>query len=59
MFRDSSSSRTMLRHPLPQIIRKGGVETYTISPSMERRALTVALNPSAVDGITINFSALS
>ena len=36
-----------------------GVETHTLPPSRDRSALTVALNPSAVDGTTINFSPFS
>jgi hypothetical protein len=35
------------------------VELTPSTPSRDRSALTVALNPSAVDGTTINFSAFS
>jgi hypothetical protein len=58
-----------LRHLLAQvlyqqshtvILRKGeSVETPTLPPSRERRALTLARKPSAVDGTTISFSDFS
>ena len=35
-----------------------GVETHTLSPSMDRSAMTAALKPLAVDDTTISFSAL-
>jgi hypothetical protein len=35
------------------------VETHTFPPSRDRSVMTAALNPSAVDGMTINFSLFS
>jgi hypothetical protein len=70
MFRDPNSSRTTISGILfPRLLtycrtqRSSGREKVwkltPSPPSRERSALTVALNPSAVDGTTINFSALS
>jgi len=70
MFRDSSSSRTMLSGtPLPRLITRSRTQrsservkvwkpTTSLS-SRDRSALTAARNTSAVDGTTINFSRLS
>ena len=66
MFRDSSTSLTTLSGiPLPRFLNRsraqrssGSVKVWKLTsfPSRDRNALTAALNPSAVDGTTINFS---
>ena len=66
MFRDSSSSLTKLSGmSLLRLFTKvaravlcecEGVEMYPAFPIKGPQTLTVALNPSAVDGTTINFS---
>jgi hypothetical protein len=68
MFRDSSSSRTTLSGiPLHKFFTRshiqrssGSVKLYkpTPSPSRDGTSLTMALNPSAVEGTTIKFSPL-
>jgi hypothetical protein len=67
MFRDFNSSHTTLLFPRfltnSRTQRSSGREKMwkltPSPPSRDRSVLTVALNPSAVDGTTINFSALS
>jgi hypothetical protein len=64
-----SSRRTLSGIPLPRFLNRSRtqrssvrVEVWKLTPfppSKDRSALTVALNPSAVDGTTINFSPFS
>jgi hypothetical protein len=70
MFRDSSSFRmTLSGIPLPRFFTRshtqrssGSIKVWKLTPSFPLRdhsVLTVARNPLAVDGTTINFSPFS